>query len=156
MPYFFKIDRSINVVFIRHIGVVSTADLCNQLVEIAGQNKYQPGMNLLFDHREEVPPDLGHSRAEEFAVDDLANQTKLKNILSLYKNIRMACIVEKEMVQYFNSLLKLMQEVGEVENKVFFNVNEAKEWLDIPASYNVDEILKKIIFITGYEPSTRI
>ena len=155
MPYFYKIKPAVKVVFIRHIGRVSLADLGDQIGEITQQEEFQKGMHLLFDHREEVPPDFSSRGVVQPRQEDTFNQAKLKVLFEFFENTKMACIVKKDMAKYFASLADLMQDMEKIDNAIFFTVKEAKDWLNIPPKFDVDKILSQVIFVRNSDKDYR-
>ncbi len=145
MPYFFKISSIAKIVVIRHIGMVSIQDICDQLAEIMTHKEFRPGLNLLIDQREEISPKLVQKLRNIDDQENAANKLNLQVLFPCFKNIKVARIIDENFGDHFDDLVTLLEENETIEHAVFLDINEAKTWLEIPHSYDVEEILEKII-----------
>jgi len=156
MPYFYEIVPAVDIIFIRHIGIVSTEDVCCQFREIMRQRDFKPGMSLLFDHREEVPPDFGQRLENHPRQNDEMYQIRLKEMFNLLEGVKMACIIDKKLVGYFESMISAAKNIDAIESNVFFDVEQAKDWLGIPTTFETEGTLRNIIYAGGCSSSNPI
>jgi hypothetical protein len=146
MPYFYKIDRAVDVIFISHIGRVTSADFCEQLEEILQHDEFSKGQRLLIDQREEVPPAFSNPLNEKNGATEEQNQSRLGNIFSQFGKIKLACIFDEDVIDYFDGVIKLIAGIPNIEHGVFSELNGATKWLDIHPDFDFEKILNDIIF----------
>ena len=108
MPYFYHIDRTVDVIFVRHIGRVSSADLCAQLEEILLHADFTSGLNMFFDHRDEVPPEFNVDKDTIPPGERDIYRSRLRSLFGSFKQSKMACLVNENLLEFFDDLLNVL------------------------------------------------
>ncbi len=145
MPYFYHIDRTVDVIFVRHIGRVSSADLCAQLEEILLHADFTSGLNMFFDHRDEVPPEFNVDKDTIPPGERDIYRSRLRSLFGSFKQSKMACLVNENLLEFFDGMIETMKNIPEINSEVFTDIESAKEWLELDVNYDVSKRLKDTI-----------
>ena len=135
MAYEVHIEPSMNCVFIYHIGDFVPGEAARAIVEVAKNPKFRDGMNILRDMRQtKLPQEIDYQFFKSFQSDDLDDAKLAIGIAKL------AWVVgnRDDYILVHQVTVKSRLELGSFNRKAFRDIEKAKEWLGIPADYEIE------------------
>jgi len=123
MPFTFKIDKDIGVVYQTIKGPITTKELLNYFFNIFRHPDYKPGMKYLADIRE-IEPSL-------FKKDMDAISAYLKKYLDNIGPLKVAVVVLLDSSYGMLRMLQTYLEDAQIEIDIFRDIDEARKWLQI-------------------------
>ncbi len=134
MPYTLHIDPKVNCVFYRFYGAFEMNMRHQSMDEVLAHPDFKIGMNFLRDVREQpFPADITYQ-----SISEGAQYMLQKNDL-LIGNCRWAVVVKdaENYAKMHQFIVTGRLSRAEVERKPFRDIEKAKEWLDLPADYQI-------------------
>ena len=134
MPFSTYIDPDVNCLFVRHYGPFDLGEVLESLEENSSSPLFRRDMNVLRDYRDQTfPSDL------TFKLLSGTSKSIMEDFDRKFGKCKAAIVVGDttsyaKVHQYIVST-RLM--VTQIERRLFREIEEAKEWLEIPEDYVV-------------------
>jgi len=136
MAYKFYIDPDVNCVFVLHYDTFNIDDTLHQYQEMIEHPTYTSNTNVLRDV-------LSTKLPEEFGFEFFSKETpeRYKDIEPIMGKSNVAWVLgtgKDYATMHQFTLTTRFAPLSHIERKPFRSLEDAKEWLDIPADYEIN------------------